>query len=104
MALIFAVNAQAQTCTVKKTSVCNDGVCKAMQTANTWTTIKKDHLLRCDNKGCDKHSVSITESGLFTNVQIPNTSYMLKYDQSLNFIEATSFALTLIVNTGKCSN
>lgn len=104
ISLTFIVNVQAQTCTVEKTSVCNDGVCKSMQTSNTWTTIKNDHLLRCDNKGCDKHSISITKSGQYTNVQIPNTSYMLKYDQNLNFVEATSLALTVIVNAGKCSN
>jgi len=102
--LIFTVNAQAQTCTVQKSSVCNDGECKSMQTSNTQITMNKNQLQRCDEKGCDKYPITLTKSGLFTNVQIPNTSYMLKYDQNLNFIEATSLALTLIVNTGKCSN
>jgi hypothetical protein len=102
--VILTLDAQAQTCTVEKTSVCIDGVCKSMHTSNTWTTIKNDHLLRCDSKGCDKHAISITKSGQYTNVQIPNTSYMLKYDQNLNFIEATSLALTIIVNAGKCNH
>jgi hypothetical protein len=100
--MLIALDARSVTCTVEKSSVCTSGECKPSTPSKTWTVIGIDHLQRCDDKGCDRHTIKRTKSGAFTNVQIPNTPYILRYDEQLKFTEVNAFGLDLIVHSGVC--
>lgn len=103
LSLLVISDANALTCFVSKSNVCSEGQCRQIESPKSRTIIDRDQLLRCDEKGCDKYTVVTAKSGNYTNVQIPGTSYIFKYDQELNFLEVASIGILLVIHTGKCN-
>ena len=104
----FAGNDKNLTCTINKQYACSSESCKAIKPSVTIKLQIEDSQAiysRCDNKGCDKYSAQIIQSGIYTFISAIGKSTAIKLDlDEMSFMETNSLLLNAFIAFGKCQS
>ena len=108
---LFATSAQAEVvlrCAVTEKHICQMGVgcaSAAPTEIHAWGNFYPASRAyeRCDPKGCDRYEAAVSQSGVFTNVEIPGKAAFIKIGPDGVFNEVATSGLTDYISFGRCA-
>ena len=91
-------------CVIADKNVCAEGKCRPIENNITveidWD---KNTYSRCDSKGCSEYPASVTRSGEFLNVSLPQGGTMAKISISNSaFLEVATLGMIAFISNGIC--
>lgn len=93
-------------CNVEKRNQYADGQCEAGSTQAGWMLLDLSErtYARCDARGCDRYSASVSTGGVFTSVQLDGRSMFLKVvNDGSQFVDVATLGVSAIVSVGRCA-
>jgi len=91
-------------CIVDKKYYCAEASCEKVA-SNTFVVLdlKNNLYKRCDKKGCDKYSMQLVRSGIFSNIVIDGYPLMARLlNDGSEFTETSGLGTAWLNSFGKC--
>ncbi len=105
-ALAYEQNVGALLCAPKSKVVCGPSDCdRDTGPSKTWMRVDLNAgtYSRCDSKGCDTYDATITESGLFTIIELSGRGASMKLQSATgDFVDLATAGTSAFISHGKC--
>lgn len=91
-------------CRISRKQVCDEEECRAVE-AEVWNVIdlEAETYARCDRLGCDTYPATMSLSGMFKSVALPESGAMAKVGTDGSFVETVTMGTTAYVSHGRCT-
>lgn len=91
-------------CQITQKYNCSSNSCEnVVPTITSHIDTKGSTYSRCDAKGCDDYRASVTKSGDFINIALPERGMLAKISIDNGFVEVATVGLTTLISYGVCS-
>jgi hypothetical protein len=116
LALPQAATAVPIICSIDQKFVCRRDGCVPGPTSRFYNRIdfERGVYARCDGRGCDEYSATISQSGAYINIELPRRTAFAKLSdtrndplfveqlQALHLVESVSMGLVVWISYGTC--
>ena len=100
------VNAEPLKCTITKKFVCDVAQGCRPSAANIWNEIdlERKTFARCDRASCDTYDARMSQSGAYTNIEVPGRGLIAKLGgpNPAEFVEVATLMGTVLNSFGSC--
>jgi hypothetical protein len=102
----FTPPAKQMRCEVASKFSCGSDGCTPVDTGSAFNLINLNEstFSRCDRKGCDEYAATITRSGVYLNINLPERAVLAKLDMTGDkYVEVVTLGTAVLISFGRCN-